>query len=315
MGKMPKGWLCLEKPIEDWVVQRASYGDQLGQLYSWDDRVPNCRSLQAGHLIALWDGEQMHGVSVIEHIALGKGTKVVLRCPSASCNRTDVRVRKDRLPAYRCGKCQLEFDQPTREVVEVETFTADYEAAWTPVVGIDAKQCRALAVSPVSQHSLRPLDPAKLEGLFSQLPQSQHATLIGRAAALPGGHRSIVVRARVGQGAFRARLLEQFGSNCAFTGPAHKIALQAAHLYSYAELGAHSDDGGLLMRADIHRLFDEGYITVEPSTLAIQISPEISSYAPYASLHGRHLQVKLSPTHLHWLKLHWTQHHAKRPTS
>lgn len=82
----------------------------------------------------------------------------------------------------------------------------------------------------------------------------------------PGGHRQARVRVRVGQGGFRQRLLATQGPVCAFTGPGPAAALEAAHLYSYAAVGQHHDDGGLLLRRDVHRLFDQGDIAVDPRT-------------------------------------------------
>jgi N-acyl homoserine lactone hydrolase len=45
--------------------------------------------------------------------------------------------------------------------------------------------------------------------------------------------------------------------------------LEAAHLYSYAASGVHHLDGGLLMRRDVHRLFDLGHHAVRPNSLTL----------------------------------------------
>ncbi|MFH8991606.1 HNH endonuclease [Streptomyces sp. NPDC017940] len=79
----------------------------------------------------------------------------------------------------------------------------------------------------------------------------------------PTGRREARMRRRVGQEAFRARLFREQGEVCAFAGPTSADALEAAHLYSYAESGEHHEYGGLLLRSDIHRLFDLGHIAVD----------------------------------------------------
>lgn len=73
------------------------------------------------------------------------------------------------------------------------------------------------------------------------------------------------MRVRVGQAEFRLRLLARYGNVCAFSGPSPTAALEAAHLYSYAAEGRHHDDGGFLLRRDLHRLFDLGLLAVEPA--------------------------------------------------
>jgi putative restriction endonuclease len=40
--------------------------------------------------------------------------------------------------------------------------------------------------------------------------------------------------------------------------------LEAAHIYPYALGGPHEVNNGLLLRADIHKLFDRGYVTITP---------------------------------------------------
>ncbi|UGQ14663.1 HNH endonuclease [Yinghuangia sp. ASG 101] len=126
--------------------------------------------------------------------------------------------------------------------------------------------------------------------------------------AIVGGHRTVVVRARVGQGVFRVRLLEEQGEICAFTGPAPWAVLEAAHLYSYATTGVHHDDGGLLLRRDIHRLFDLGHIAVQPERLVLHISEELAEYHSYRPLHGVPIQTPLVEGQRRWLAEHWRVH-------
>ena len=303
---MPNAWLCLEKDPAEYVAARDGYADELGRFYTWDDRVPNASLLKAGDYIALWDATSMLGVSVIERIEHGAAAKRLQRCPI--CSSTDVRPRKQRATPYKCGKCKAEFSAPEVEVVEVRTFTADYSAAWTPVADVSADQCRALTESLKSQHSMRPINLNRFEKFRSLLPVIGNALLDKRSTPIGGGHRSAVVRARLGQGRFRDRLFERFGSSCIFTGPAPRRVLQAAHLYRYSDLGKHEEDGGLLMRADLHLLFDQGLISVDPVSLCVRLDPSIIEYSVYRELHGRKLQGAVTSGTRNWLRLHWEQH-------
>ncbi|PSO48774.1 MAG: hypothetical protein BRC33_08750 [Cyanobacteria bacterium SW_9_44_58] len=49
------------------------------------------------------------------------------------------------------------------------------------------------------------------------------------------------------------------------TGERTLPALDAAHIKPYAQSGSHTISNGLLLRADLHRLFDRFYITITPN--------------------------------------------------
>jgi hypothetical protein len=102
-------------------------------------------------------------------------------------------------------------------------------------------------------------------------------------------------------------LIAKFSPVCAFTGINHEAALEAAHLYRYSEHGIHRLSGGLLMRRDIHRLFDAGLIAVNGNSGLIDIHPELARYPEYASLEGKPLAVTVSKDQMHWLGIHWEQ--------
>ena len=53
--------------------------------------------------------------------------------------------------------------------------------------------------------------------------------------------------------------------------------LQAAHIRPYALGGEHSLSNGLLLRSDLHTLFDLGYLTVEPKERKIVVSDRIKA--------------------------------------
>jgi putative restriction endonuclease len=84
----------------------------------------------------------------------------------------------------------------------------------------------------------------------------------------------MLVRPRLGQATFRIAVLEAYGRGCAVTGEHSLPALEASHIRPYTESGPHEVRNGLLLRADLHRLFDRGYLTVTPDYL-LQISPRL----------------------------------------
>lgn len=69
---------------------------------------------------------------------------------------------------------------------------------------------------------------------------------------------------RLGQGTFRVAVTDAYGRACAVTGEHSLPVLEAAHIKPYGQGGEHEIRNGLLLRSDLHRLFDRGYITVTP---------------------------------------------------
>ena len=69
---------------------------------------------------------------------------------------------------------------------------------------------------------------------------------------------------RLGQGSFRILVTDTYQRQCAVTHEKALPALEAAHIRPVAEEGKHRIDNGLLLRSDVHKLFDAGYVTITP---------------------------------------------------
>jgi putative restriction endonuclease len=92
---------------------------------------------------------------------------------------------------------------------------------------------------------------------------------------VPAGYGSpAIYLPRLGQGAFRLMVMDAYGRRCAVTGDHTLPALEAAHIRPFRETQRHEVRNGILMRSDLHRLFDQGYVTVTPD-LEFQVSPQI----------------------------------------
>ena len=72
-----------------------------------------------------------------------------------------------------------------------------------------------------------------------------------------------MVKTRQGQSTFRKDLMHHQGGKCAVTGCVEQSALEAAHVRGVSEDGLHSIRNGLLLRADIHSLFDSGLLVID----------------------------------------------------
>ena len=83
-----------------------------------------------------------------------------------------------------------------------------------------------------------------------------------------------LVRRRLGQGAFRILVSDAYHRRCAVTGEKTFPVLEAAHIKPVSKGGEHRIDNGLLLRSDIHKLFDAGYVTVLPAG-EFRVSPHL----------------------------------------
>ena len=87
-------------------------------------------------------------------------------------------------------------------------------------------------------------------------------------------YREILARVRVGQGTFRALVTDVYQRRCAISGEKTLPVLEAAHIRPYAQAGPHTINNGLLLRSDLHKLFDTGYITLT-NDLQVEVSGRI----------------------------------------
>jgi len=72
----------------------------------------------------------------------------------------------------------------------------------------------------------------------------------------------VLIKPRLGQGLFSLDVREAYHGACAVTNEHSGPVLEAAHIRPYKLGGEHSVDNGILLRRDLHRLFDLGYVTV-----------------------------------------------------
>lgn len=79
---------------------------------------------------------------------------------------------------------------------------------------------------------------------------------------------------RLGQRSFQAVVLQTYAGRCAITGAKIRPVLQAAHIRPLSAGGEHRIDNGLLLRSDVHTLFDRGYLGVDPKHRLL-VSPRL----------------------------------------
>jgi len=102
------------------------------------------------------------------------------------------------------------------------------------------------------------------------------------------------VKNRLGQSEFRKKLMEAYDARCAITECDAAEALEAAHIDDYSGRHSNHPSNGLLLRADIHSLFDLGLIGIDPETGCVCLSSQLMG-AAYEPLRGRRVVVPTDP--------------------
>ena len=104
-----------------------------------------------------------------------------------------------------------------------------------------------------------------------------------------------LTRGRLGQGAFRVLVTDAYLRRCAVTGEKTLPVLEAAHIKPFALHGPNYVRNGILLRSDLHKLFDLGYVTVTPD-LRLEVSPRLKveweNGREYYAYHGKELRCR-----------------------
>jgi putative restriction endonuclease len=108
-----------------------------------------------------------------------------------------------------------------------------------------------------------------------------------------------IIKPRLGQGSFRVNVTDAYKRSCAVTGERALPVLEAAHIKPFFENGPHMVQNGLLLRSDLHRLFDKGYMTLTTKLdveVSWRIKEEFDNGEYYYTLHGKKMS---HPAHLY----------------
>lgn len=286
-------WSCHSKVFAS--SEDALYGDRFGERYEYDSNVVNSSQVAEGDVLVIRDAQLIYGFGIVEQIDASQGLKLMRRCPA--CLRASVDRRKAKLPEYRCLKCGVEFDSPRIEPSDVTKFVSHYGRWWVPLPSpAPVFQLQDVYASGDRQNAIRRLEASRAERLIGRLAGVDGEFFVQASRAVSsfeGGFLESAAKLRQGQAKFRRALVERFGAVCAVTGPQPEQVLDAAHLYPFSKDPRHDVEAGLLLRADVHRLFDRLVLTVDPNTWQAQVDPALlERFALLRDLSGRGLVVE-----------------------
>jgi len=245
---------------ENWVGQSA----QLPELHRENAYAE--KSLMAGFLALIWLHEQE------KEGERGRGlTAVVQFGPLQSDQRAEILdafffdrpIGKDLLDAHKADGSFIANIGASRHSRIWPIATSDVD------MFLSAVRNKIHKIADIEKRSPDPHDAKNLERI-------EDVTAL----------RQVVMRRN--QATFRQALLSERPQRCAISGTEELSVLEAAHIIPYSEKLADRDrlGNGLLLRSDIHRLFDLHLISIDPATRTVVVSEQIQS-AEYQGLRGK----------------------------
>lgn len=281
------------------------YEDDPQTTYQYDNFVANHLQVSTGDVAVIRSTDQVIGIAEITEIIEGEGTKERSRCPV--CSDTNLSHRKTMSPPWRCKSHGHEFDSPDQETIPITTYEAKYGSTFVEFgPGLSLELLADAVIRPSDQMSIKEIDLTVIE---PRLGQSTNEVLERFASNLeppdiekPSDEdttESLILRReqvlrqisiRRGQRKFRETVIKRYGAVCQVSGCNFIEILEAAHIDPYSKSEDNGTGNGLLLRSDIHTLFDLGYLGIEPGTLKIRLHPAIKA-SEYKQVDGADLLV------------------------
>jgi len=316
MGKI-RAWSLLT--VEHSELQyggNAGYADDPKSLYRYDSEVGNHKQVSKGDLVVVRTKSSVLGLARIQDISAKAGSKFRQRCPS--CKATTLKARHHKSPKWRCHKCSSEFEQPLKEQLEVTEYAASYmDTFHRNTSGVTLDAIREIVLRPSGQMSISELDMRALEMLF-QKGEADAIQIFSNAAlkisieplegmlhsgpTTPDIYSGSIVDSRLkvlrvilerrGQSEFRKMLIDRYGAQCAISGCRLLSVLEAAHIDPYRGDAHNHSENGLLLRTDLHTLFDLGLLAINPEDWTVHLAPEASAVDGYSQFDGAKLSWK-----------------------
>lgn len=149
------------------------------------------------------------------------------------------------------------------------------------------KRYRLRGLAPVPQRG-----PARLRALLeAERAEAEDEGFFDPSDEVDARERAYaaIVR-RQGQRQFRYELLDAYEGRCAISQYDVADALHAAHIVGYRGPHTNHVTNGLLLRADLHTLFDLGHLTVDTADMTLRISESLRG-TTYEDYEGRPLRL------------------------
>jgi hypothetical protein len=271
------------------------YEDESAEHYRYDNFVANNKNVKKGDLVIITNRTEVLGVSVIDDITSKDSVKLRNKCVEPGCTAKKISPRKKITPKWRCGN-DHKFEEPLIVKVPGQEITANYAKSFVTLKNVKMEDLISNTPRYNVQGSIQEVDLKWAKNLY-EFNEKAFIPIEGSEAdenynRSDEDERQLVRRAiklRRGQKKFREKLLENM-SQCAVTGCGLVDILEAAHIDAYRNDAHNNVQNGLILRSDIHTLFDLNLLAINPKTFEVALAEHINDDY-YSKIKGNKLNV------------------------
>ncbi|EOW6721181.1 HNH endonuclease [Cronobacter dublinensis] len=268
------------------------YQDNSTSFYRYDNFVPNHKQVKKGDIVIITDRKNVLGISVIDNLSSSPSIKARNRCPYENCSPAKLILRKSKKPKWRCSNGH-EFNEPKVEYVSALEFKAEYNQNYKPINSITITDLISHTPRYNVQSSIQEIDFEWACSLFNGIIQLDpaEADIDNTPLDIDDQRKAVLrqIKQRRGQKAFRDTLLSQ-AAKCAISGCEIVDILEAAHITAYKNDTHNYVSNGLLLRCDMHTLYDLDLFAIHPDSLIIYFAPQVQD-KEYLKYHEKKLHV------------------------
>ena len=273
------------------------YHDDSSLFYRYDSFVANHKNVKNGDVVIITNRENVLGVSVIEKIETQNINKKRNKCIHPDCNAKKILPRKTIKPEWRCDNGH-EFDAPRVIFEPAIEFVAIYGNQFRELSNITMSQ---LIIETPRYNGQMSIQEVNLQWAIDLVNPLSSIVLDLEAdeadkdvpALLDEDQRQVIerqIKKRRGQKTFRDQLLKS-NPVCAVTGCMLVDILEAAHIDAYRNDSHNHISNGLLLRSDIHTLYDLNHLAIDPDKKTLHFSKKALS-EKYREYEGLKIGVK-----------------------
>jgi putative restriction endonuclease len=277
--------------------------------YTYESHARSQRQIESGDIFFLRNQSHLCAIARVEHVAVEQQEKAATCCPV--CGIAKMEFRKKRPIPYRCFHGH-QFLTPSKTTRAVAVFTIGFAADYIRVHAcIEAAELRPFELTNGGQLKLR---PSEHTGIVRYVARRDHTVaaqlkiwLKDRSIALDDGDADVAagaallivdeqerpfqaIRVRRGETHFRDKLINRYGPHCMVSGCSILALLEACHVSRYHGPSDNHPANGLLLRSDLHTLFDLDLIGFNPEGFQMAIHPRLLG-SEYEKLAGTRLSI------------------------
>lgn len=270
--------------------------------YSYETDARSKKQITPNDLLFFRNESRLLAVARVESVEIENREQVVHKCPV--CGAGSINLRKRRETPYRCYHGH-QFAAPEDAIHSVVVHTAHFIKDFVRISApIEPAELRPFESTNSRHLKLKSCD---VSGICSYVARRDHAVspllrewLRGRTVdfndadadsfdtPLPGFDEQdrpyFAIRMRRGVAAFREKVLNRYGRKCMISGCSVPALLEACHVSRYQGPQDNHPANGMILRSDLHTLFDLDLIGLNPADLSIAVHPDLmgTEYEKYS---------------------------------